>query len=98
MVDATCDSADPIVPLPPVGCLAPFLGIFGAVAYAIIRQHQLKAPRRKREQLRLAIRMCAKCASEVSSWDVIRKALRRTPVYALLLDRYPGTGFNTVKG
>jgi hypothetical protein len=42
-------------------------------------------------QFRLPIRLCEGCTEELDSWDKVRSALRRTPVYADLLDKYPHT-------
>jgi hypothetical protein len=48
-------------------------------------------------QVMLPIRMCQSCASDVESWDEIREAMRRTPVYRRLLRKYPECRLSTVK-
>ncbi|MFY7951642.1 MAG: hypothetical protein ACOVT5_03960 [Armatimonadaceae bacterium] len=48
-------------------------------------------------QVQLPIRMCQSCASDVESWDEIREAMRRTPVYRRLLRKYPESRLSTVK-
>ena len=80
------------------GCLLPFLSFGGIVAlmFALRNASNAEATGR-RVELRLALRMCPACAAEVSSWDVIRKAMRRTPVYRRLLMKYPECQLATVK-
>ncbi len=48
-------------------------------------------------QVHLPLRMCQPCASDVESWDVIRQAMKRTPVYHRLLRKYPECRLSTVK-
>ncbi|MEO2091050.1 MAG: hypothetical protein ABGY75_16390 [Gemmataceae bacterium] len=40
---------------------------------------------------RLPVRMCRACMAELESWEVVTQAIRRTPVYAHLLDKYPNS-------
>jgi hypothetical protein len=82
------------------GCLlAPVLGFWGILIAAVRLQQISKAEATGRQvQLRFPLRMCQACAAEVSSWDVVRRAMRRTPVYARLLDKYPECALATVKG
>ena len=39
----------------------------------------------------LPIRLCSECTSELESWDVVKEAMCRTPVYADLLEKHPGS-------
>lgn len=81
------------------GCLIPFFGIWGWIALAIsLRDASNAGPIGRRIEVRLPVRMCQPCASEVSSWEVVREVMRRTPVYRRLLDKYPDTSLATVKG
>lgn len=81
------------------GCLFPFLGLWGWIALAIaLRDTSNAGPIGRRVEVRFPLRMCQSCAAEVSSWDVIREAMKRTPVYRRLLRKYPECQLSTVKG
>jgi hypothetical protein len=80
------------------GCLIPFIGLWGWVALAIsLRDASNAAPIGRRVEVRFPLRMCAECAAEVASWDVIRDVMNRTPIYRRLLKRYPECRLSTVK-
>lgn len=64
--------------------------VFGV--WAIIAGLRRRGYERGRDvRFRLPVRLCEGCTEGLDSWDKVRAALRRTPVYADLLDKYPHT-------
>lgn len=61
------------------------------LAAAVMMRRDVGEPIGRDVSFRLPVRMCAACMAEVESWDVVKQAIRRTPVYDRLLDKYPGS-------
>lgn len=103
MLLATCER--PSIKAKPVFWVGMFFLLFAPIGILLrliltvagLRNAASEEPTGRDVQLRFPLRMCQSCASEVSSWDVIRDAMRRTPVYARLLDKYPACQLATVK-
>lgn len=102
MLMATCEMPEPpsaARQMARSGCaLAPWFGFLGMVVALVKLQQEYKSdPTGQEVRVRFPLRMCATCASDVSSWDVIREAMKRTPVYRRLLRKYPVCQLGTVK-
>jgi hypothetical protein len=68
-----------------------FLHPLNLIIAAVTMKRDYSEPVGRDVSFRLPVWMCKSCMSELESWDVVKASLRRTPVYARLLDKYPGS-------
>ncbi len=67
----------------------PFVGVKALLTAALLRDTGVLTGRDV--SFRLPVRICGACMAELESWEVVTNAIRRTPVYARLLDKYPNS-------
>lgn len=84
----TCERQEVVRERTRLESVAGFL-LFGLLGWLVFRSNRPIGTRGTDRIFDLPIRLCEPCGREVTTADQARDALRRTPLYAALLDKYP---------